>query len=130
MTVHNIASLEQFRETIAANPVVIIDAFATWCGPCKAIAPQVAKWAQEPEFKDKTYFAKFDVDAVPDLAQELGIRAMPTFTFFKGGEKVDEFMGANPPALRKLLVKHNPEQTAEAAEKAEGSDKAESPKPE
>ena len=67
---------------------------------------------------------------MPDLAQELGIRAMPTFTFFKDGEKVDEFMGANPPALRKLLVKHNPEQGAEAAEKAEGSDKAESPKPE
>ena len=146
--------LQEFRETIAAHPVVIVDAFATWCGPCKAIAPQVAKyvpslhpehtfpqhtfsrltsppashrWAQDPEFKDKTYFAKFDVDAVPDLAQELGIRAMPTFTFFKGGEKVDEFLGANPKSLHNLLQKHNPEQGAEAAE---GSDKAESPKAE
>ena len=98
--------------------------------------PPPRRWAQDPEFKDKTYFAKFDVDAVPDLAQELGIRAMPTFTFFKDGEKVDEFLGANPKSLLNLLQKHNPEQGAEAAvgaeaaEKAEGSDKAESPKPE
>jgi thioredoxin 1 len=136
-------SLEQFRETIAKHPVVIIDAFATWCGPCKAIAPQVARyadtskllappnhsqltntvpshsWAQDPEFKDKTHFAKFDVDAVPDLAQELGIRAMPTFLFFQDGVKVDEFLGANPPALLNLLKKWNPAETTEAADKAE-----------
>ncbi len=55
---------------------------------------------------------------------------MPTFTFFKGGEKVDEFLGANPKSLLGLLQKHNPEQGAEAVEKAEGSDKAESPKAE
>ncbi|KAK4154544.1 thioredoxin-like protein [Chaetomidium leptoderma] len=126
MTIHNIASLEEFKETIAKNPVVILDAFATWCGPCKAIAPQVAKWAQDPEFKDKTYFAKFDVDAVPALAQELGIRAMPTFTIFKDGEKVDEFLGANPPVLLKLLQKYNPEE-AETAETTEAAGEAEQP---
>ncbi|KAL2129056.1 hypothetical protein VTI74DRAFT_8284 [Chaetomium olivicolor] len=123
MTVHNIATLEQFKETIAKNPLVILDAFATWCGPCKAIAPQVARWAEDPAFKDKTYFAKFDVDAVPDLAQELGIRAMPTFIFFKDGEKVDEFRGANPPALLNLLKKYNPE-GAETAEKTEATTEA------
>ncbi|KAK3687792.1 thioredoxin-like protein [Podospora appendiculata] len=107
MTIHNIESLEAFKETIAKNEVVIVDAFATWCGPCKAIAPTLAKWAESPEFKDKVHFAKFDVDAVPALAQELGIRAMPTFIFFKDGEKVDNFAGANPPALLKLLNKHS-----------------------
>ncbi|AEO66316.1 76fcd3d8-eca6-44b2-b3cd-ba611e08e358 [Thermothielavioides terrestris] len=118
MTVHNIASLEQFRETIASNRVVLLDAFATWCGPCKAIAPQVARWAEDPAFKDKTYFAKFDVDEVPDLAQELGIRAMPTFLVFKDGQKVDDLLGANPPALLNLLKKYTPEE-AEASDKAE-----------
>ncbi|GAB1319648.1 thioredoxin trx1 [Madurella fahalii] len=106
MTVHILATPEQFKETIAKNHVVVVDAFATWCGPCKAIAPQVAKWA-EGEFKDKIYFAKFDVDAVPDLAQELGIRAMPTFILFKDGEKVDEFVGASPAALFQLLNKYS-----------------------
>jgi thioredoxin 1 len=86
-------------------------------------------WAQDAEFKGKTHFAKFDVDAVPELAQELGIRAMPTFIFFKDGQKVDEFLGANPPALLNLLKKYNPAEAA-TAEAAEGSDKAESPKSE
>ncbi|KAK4126403.1 thioredoxin-like protein [Parathielavia appendiculata] len=135
MTVHIIDSVDQFKQTIAKNHVVLLDAFATWCGPCKAIAPQVARWAQDPEYKGKTYFAKFDVDAVPDLAEKLGIRAMPTFVVFKDGEKVDEFLGANPPALLNLLKKYNPEkgenmdaaEAALAADKAESSDKADSP---
>ncbi|KAJ4289511.1 thioredoxin trx1 [Collariella sp. IMI 366227] len=102
MTVHNIATMEQFKEAVAKNPVVILDAFATWCGPCKAIAPQVARWAQDPAYKDKTYF---DVDAVPELAQELGIRAMPTFVFFKDGEK-----------------KYNPEAVAEKTEEVKAQE--------
>jgi thioredoxin len=129
MTIHNIATLDEFKETIAKNPVVILDAFATWCGPCKAIAPQVARWAQDPEFKDKTYFAKFDVDAVPELAQELGIRAMPTFVFFQNGEKVNEFLGANPPALLNMLKEHNPKE-AEATETVAESDKSDAPEAE
>lgn len=55
---------------------------------------------------------------MPDLAQELGIRAMPTFLVFKDGEKVDEFLGANPPALLNLLKKYTPED-AVAADKGE-----------
>jgi len=118
MTVHNIATMDEFKETIAKNPVVLLDAFAKWCGPCKAIAPQIAKWAEDPTFKDLTYFAKFDVDAVPDLAQELGIRAMPTFIIFKDGKKEDELMGAKPAELMNLLKKWNPEQP-ETTEKTE-----------
>ncbi|KAK4100774.1 hypothetical protein N658DRAFT_507454 [Parathielavia hyrcaniae] len=123
-------TVDLFKQTIAKNPVVVLDAFATWCGPCKAIAPQVARWAQDDKYKGKTYFAKFDVDAVPDLAQELGIRAMPTFIFFKNGEKVEEFLGANPPALEAMLIKHNPEkaENMDAAEAAMAADKVEAPK--
>ena len=51
------------------------------------------------------YFIKLDVDEVPDVAQELGIRAMPTFIIFKGGEKVGEVVGANPPALKAAIEK-------------------------
>jgi thioredoxin 1 len=51
------------------------------------------------------HFIKVDVDEVPDVAQELGIRAMPTFIIFKNGEKVSEIVGANPPALRAAIVK-------------------------
>ncbi|KAM7183970.1 thioredoxin [Naviculisporaceae sp. PSN 640] len=117
MTVHILETVSQFKETIAKHEVVIVDAFATWCGPCKAIAPQIAKWSESPEFKDKIYFAKFDVDHLPDLAQDLGVRAMPTFIFFKNGEKVEEFLGANPPALLNILNKQVPADAAPAEEK-------------
>lgn len=51
------------------------------------------------------HFINLDVDKVPDVAQELGIRAMPTFIIFKGGEKVGEVVGANPPALKAAIEK-------------------------
>jgi len=105
MGVHNIRSKEEFATTINSNKIVIVDAFATWCGPCKVIAPQIVNWSEDPRFSDKVYFAKFDVDELPELAQELGIRAMPTFTFFVDGKKADEFVGANPQALLQVLEK-------------------------
>ena len=51
-------------------------------------------------------FYKLDVDEVPDVAQELGIRAMPTFVFFKGGERLDEVVGANPKAIEAGIKKY------------------------
>lgn len=64
-----------------------------------------ARWAEEPQYKDKIYFAKFDVDHLPELAAELGIRAMPTFILFKDGDKVGEHLGGNPGPIQVLLQK-------------------------
>ena len=75
----------------------MIDCFATWCGPCKAIAPKVA---QLSETYSQAKFYQFDVDKLPELAAELGIRAMPSFLFFKDGKRLDnDVVGVNPPAL-------------------------------
>lgn len=82
---------------------MVLDCFATWCGPCKVIAPQVVKMSDT--YPDARFY-KIDVDEVPDVAQELGIRAMPTFVLFKDGEKVTEVVGANPQALE-AAVKQN-----------------------
>jgi len=103
MVVHNINSKVDFDNAIKDNDVVILDAFATWCGPCKVIAPQVVKFSEE---YPNAHFVKIDVDEVPDVAQELGIRAMPTFVIFKGGEKVKEVVGANPQALKSAIAAH------------------------
>jgi len=101
MGVTEIATKAAFQDAINNNKVVIVDAYATWCGPCKVISPQVEKYSDE--FAD-AHFIKIDVDELPDLAQELGIRAMPTFIIFKNGEKVGEVVGANPPAIKNAIV--------------------------
>ncbi|KAI1321910.1 thioredoxin-like protein [Xylariaceae sp. FL0255] len=107
MTVHNIETKAAFDEAVKNNKVVLLDCFATWCGPCKAIAPVLAKMSNEDQFKD-VFFAKIDVDDLPELSQELGITAMPTFMVFKDGEATpaDKLVGAAPKALQDLLVKH------------------------
>ncbi|KAI8942394.1 Thioredoxin amt13 [Plenodomus lindquistii] len=107
--VHNLQTASAFKEALEVkDTLMVLDCFATWCGPCKVIAPQVVK------FSDKypnARFYKIDVDEVPDVAQELGIRAMPTFLLFKGGEKVAEVVGANPKALE-AAIQSNYETTA------------------
>ncbi|RYP73872.1 hypothetical protein DL769_004138 [Monosporascus sp. CRB-8-3] len=104
MVVHNIQSMDEWKQALQDHKVVMLDCFAVWCGPCKAIAPILANHSNEDEFKD-IFFAKIDVDELPELSQELGIRAMPTFMLFKDGEKADELVGANPSALVELLRK-------------------------
>jgi len=100
--VHNLSSKKDWDEALKGDQLVVLDCFATWCGPCKVIAPQVVKFSDKyPSAK----FYKLDVDDVPDVAQELGIRAMPTFLLFKKGEKVGEVVGANPKALEAAIEK-------------------------
>lgn len=70
------------------------------------IAPKVSAMSQEDKYKDAVSFYKIDVDEVPDVAQELGIRAMPTFLLFKDGEKVEEVVGANERAIRAAVDKY------------------------
>ncbi|CAA9965057.1 Thioredoxin [Pyrenophora teres f. maculata] len=99
--VHNLQCKADFDAAIAdKDTLMVLDCFATWCGPCKVIAPQVVKFS---EAYPNARFYKIDVDEVPDVAQELGIRAMPTFLFFKGGDKVAEVVGANPKALEAAI---------------------------
>ncbi|KAI0972627.1 putative thioredoxin G6G8.7 [Xylaria arbuscula] len=114
MTVHNIANKAEFDEAVKNNPVVLLDAFAVWCGPCKAIAPKLADWSNEDRFKD-VFFAKIDVDDLPDLSQELGITAMPTFIAFKDGELAGKFVGARPDKIEELIAAQLPPPVIPAA---------------
>ncbi|KAH9830499.1 putative thioredoxin [Rhodofomes roseus] len=101
MPVTVISSLAQFQEIISRDKPSVFDFWATWCGPCKQISPIFEKLAEQFPGAD---FYKVDVDEQGEVAQEVGIRAMPTFTVFKSGQKVKELVGANPGALQSLIT--------------------------
>ncbi|MCI6671383.1 MAG: thioredoxin [Prevotella sp.] len=71
---------------------LVVDLWAPWCGPCKAIGPIIEELAQE--YEGKIAVGKCDVDEHDDIAIEFGVRNIPTILFFKNGELVDKFVGA------------------------------------
>ncbi|PWW75035.1 thioredoxin-like protein [Tuber magnatum] len=96
--VHVIKNSEDYKNAIK-NKVNIIDCHATWCSdPCKLISPHFERLSREVKGVE---FFKMDVNGVPDITAQLGIRAMPTFLFFKDGVKVNGFVGANWRGLEK-----------------------------
>ena len=80
------------KDVLQSSEPVLVDFFAEWCGPCKAMAPALEQVATELAGKIKV--AKLDVDQNPDVTQKYRIQAMPTLMIFKGGEKVAERVGA------------------------------------
>ena len=82
---------QNFEEIIKQEGMVLVDFFATWCGPCKMLAPVLSKIAEENEGKVK--IAKVDVDEQRELAIKFGIESIPTLILFKDGEKINEMIG-------------------------------------
>ena len=80
------------KEVLESTEPVLVDFFAEWCGPCKAMAPALEQVAAE--MKGKVKVAKLDVDQNPKVTQKYTIQAMPTLMIFKDGKKVAERVGA------------------------------------
>lgn len=97
------AELES-KFTEAGDKLVVVDFFATWCGPCKRIAPLLDQIAKEKQ--DKLVMLKVDVDEVEELVGEYGIEVMPTFVFKRKGEHLDTLVGSNEDKLKELIEKH------------------------
>ena len=82
---------KEFDELISGEKPVVCDFFATWCGPCKMLAPVMEKVAEKLD--DKAVFAKVDVDKNPELAVRYGVMSIPLVAVFKGGELSAKTLG-------------------------------------
>lgn len=89
-----VVNTQTFKELTAQDGLVVVDFFATWCGPCKALAPVLEELSTE--IGEKAQIVKVDIDESEDLAMEYGIRSVPTVLFIKGGQVVDKFVGVVP----------------------------------
>lgn len=96
----------QFESEVLNSDVpVLVDFWAPWCGPCKAIGPSIEALANEYQGKAKVF--KVDVDKEPELAQEYNVMSIPALKVFKGGKLVDQHTGAaQKPVLEKLITNH------------------------
>lgn len=83
-----------FQEMIAKYPLIIIDCWAEWCGPCRMIAPVIEELAKE--YAGKVTFGKLDVDAHNNVAGKFRVSAIPTLLVLKDGELIDQIVGAVP----------------------------------
>ncbi|EPZ33238.1 thioredoxine 2 [Rozella allomycis CSF55] len=100
MPVHHVTNTSEFESFIKKDNLVVVDFFAEWCGPCKIIAPKFQKFSDD---YSAATFIKVDVDQVADVAASCGIRAMPTFQFYKKGAKVAEVVGADVKKLEETI---------------------------
>ena len=92
------------NEVVQSQSLVLVDFWAAWCGPCRALAPTIDDVASE--FHGSVKVCKLDVDGNPSTAAQYGIRSIPTILFFKGGQKIGQLVGNVPKGAIVDMIKN------------------------
>ncbi|KAK1428092.1 hypothetical protein QVD17_16920 [Tagetes erecta] len=92
---------QKLAEAKTEGKVVIANFSATWCGPCKSIAPHYVELSEK---YPSLMFLTVDVDELTEFSTQLDVKATPTFFFFKDGKEIDKLVGANKPELQKKIT--------------------------
>ncbi|KAG9455675.1 hypothetical protein H6P81_000183 [Aristolochia fimbriata] len=101
---HNLdAWTRTFQEGADSKKLVVVDFTASWCGPCRFIAPILADFAKKLQ---DVIFLKVDVDELKEVAAEWKVEAMPTFLFLKEGKEIDRLVGARKEELQAKIATH------------------------
>ncbi len=97
---------DQFNSAVLeADQPVVVDFFATWCGPCRMLEPTLKDL--EAANQGKVKFVKVDIDEAQQVAEQFAVMSVPTLVLFKGGQEADRKVGAAPkPALESWLAQH------------------------
>lgn len=92
--VEKVTSADFQQKVIQSTEPVLVDFFATWCGPCRMMGPTIEEVAQEKQGTAKVY--QLDIDESPDIAQQYSVMSVPTFIVFEGGKVKTQTIGAQP----------------------------------
>ncbi|KIM31579.1 hypothetical protein M408DRAFT_14813 [Serendipita vermifera MAFF 305830] len=118
MTISHITSLAELNKLIGKQgKLTVIDFHATWCGPCKMIAPTFEKLSKD---YTSVNFVKVDVDQAQEVAQKYSVTAMPTFVFIKGSDVVHTIRGARSAELSSSVEKFSGDSVGASAFKGQG----------
>ena len=89
-----------FNDITTSNKLVVVDFFATWCGPCRALSPYIDELATNHH---NILFAKANIEETPDIANELDVKSLPCVIIFENGKEINRVVGFNKPKLQALI---------------------------